>query len=132
MHKITNWRRLLACSDTKSMLTKFLVESWKNTSKRMKLSGQVLYVTYEDQCFILTRELCEEIPALRSSHEEADTRLFLHLKHASDNYSSLIINADDTDVFILALNVCNKITSNIFIRRGTKCRMRPVSITELN
>ena len=127
-HKINNWRRLLTCSGTKSMLTKFLVESWRNTSKRKKLCGQVLLVTCEDQCYMLTSELYKKVPALRSSHEKADTRLFLHCKHASNNYNFLVINAYDTDVFILALSMCNQIKSNIFIRRGTKL----ISITKLS
>lgn len=38
-HKIIFFRRLLACSETKNKLTKFLAESWKAESKREKLGS---------------------------------------------------------------------------------------------
>ena len=40
------------------------------------------------------------------NHEEADSRLFLHAKHAvKQGQTSLIIKASDTDVLVIAINV---------------------------
>ena len=38
---------------------------------------------------------------LACSHEEADTRLLLHAKHASSSISQVIIHSPDTDVLVL-------------------------------
>ena len=40
----------------------------------------------------------------KSSQEEADTRILLHAKHASDQgYTSVIVVSEDTDVFVLLI-----------------------------
>ena len=83
-----------------------------------------MFVTYEDKCLKLTQEKCEEAPALECSHEEADTRLFMHAHHAARKYQSLVFVADDTGVFIICLSLSSSIHSNIYVRRGTKSRVR--------
>ena len=40
------------------------------------------------------------------SHEEADTSIFVHAKHAAEQGSKVImIKADDKDVLVLAINI---------------------------
>ena len=40
------------------------------------------------------------------NHEEADSRLYLHARHAvAQGNTSLIIKASDTDVHVIAINV---------------------------
>ena len=40
------------------------------------------------------------------NHEEADTRIFVHAKHAAEQGSKVImIKANDTDILVLAINV---------------------------
>ena len=53
-HKIKMWRRLLTCTETKNKLTKFLVDSWQETSRREKLCGQTMLVACQERCFKLT------------------------------------------------------------------------------
>ncbi len=69
--------------------------------------------------------------ALASGQEEADTRILLHAKHASRDYHSLLCVCDDTDVFIICLGLSKYIEGRIFIRRGTKTRMRLIDVTLL-
>ena len=46
----------------------------------------------------------KEVTALRSTHEEADTRLLLHSKLVVDTVSeAVLLICDDADVFILAV-----------------------------
>ncbi len=91
-----------------------------------------MFVTCEEKCFKLTREKCEEVQVLRSNHEEADTRLFLHAQHAAaENYQAIVLVADDTDVFIICLGLSSAIKSKVFIRRGTKARVRMIDITKI-
>ena len=130
-HKIQNWRRLLACTESKNKLTSFLAENWKDQQKREKLGNRVMFVTCGDLCLKLTHDSWQEVDELKSSHEEADTRLLLHAKHAADSYPALICVSEDTDVFIICLALSGDINSKIFIRRGHKSSVRLVDITKL-
>ena len=42
-------------------------------------------------------------PNLRSDHEEADTRLLLHAKHAATTHPRIVIHSPDTDVAVLSV-----------------------------
>ena len=42
-------------------------------------------------------------PNLRSDHEEADTRLLLHAKHAAATHPRIVIQSPDTDVAVLSV-----------------------------
>src|SRR5207244_2611945 len=55
----------------------------------------------------------------------------LHAKHAAEHYPHILCIADDTDVFIICLALSRHINSKIFIRRGTKARVRLVDVDKL-
>ena len=62
---------------------------------------------------------------LKSSQEEADTRILLHAKHASDQgYTSVIVVSEDTDVFVL-------VPASLYQKRGTSTRVRYMDIRKL-
>ena len=61
-----------------------------------------------------------KVGSFSTSQKEADTRMFLHVKH-SLQYSQenfIIINCPDMDVFILSLMVSEKIVVNIHFKTG--------------
>ena len=61
-------------------------------------------MTCEEDCFIITARGCDEVRELKSSQEEADTRLLLHALHASTNgFGSVIVVSEYTDVTVLFL-----------------------------
>ena len=43
---------------------------------------------------------CDTVPALNADHEEADTRMLLHAKHASQDGQRIVIQSPDTDVLV--------------------------------
>ena len=48
-----------------------------------------LYVTYGEACYLLTKDQCAEIQTLKTTQEEADTRVLLPAWHAAeDGYRS--------------------------------------------
>ena len=77
--------------------------------------------------------LKEAVPALESSHEEADTRLILHAAHAGNSgYSHVIIKSPDTDVAVLAAAHCAQINGTVLFLTGTKQRRRYVNISKVS
>ena len=69
---------------------------------------------------------------LKSSQEEADTRILLHAKHASDQgYTSVIVVSEDTDVFVLLIAFAKEIPASLYQKRGTSTRVRYMDIRKL-
>jgi hypothetical protein len=130
-HRIKNWKRLLANSESKNRLTIFLAESWKEESTRKMLGDTTLVVTSGEQCFQITRDSVEEVTELFSTQEEADTRLALHAKHAIGTNRHVIVISDDTDVFVILLSLQPAIGQRLLLRRGKKNHIRLIDIQRL-
>ena len=60
---------------------------------------------------------------LRSTQEEADTRVFLHGPHAAAaGYRAVVITSDDTYVFVLFLTFKGFISRPVFLKRSKQTR----------
>ena len=71
------------------------------------------------------------IEELRSDHEEADSRTFVHLKYAY-NLSTVeryIIWSPDTDVAVLGIHFAEKFgVKEVYLRTGIKCKKHFIPI----
>ena len=67
---------------------------------------------------------------MRSSQEQADTRLLLHALHTAESGYKSVVTAEDTDVLVLCLGMCNKIRRCMYQKCGTKARTRFLDITK--
>jgi len=95
-HKIKQWGKFLDSFNNESSIISFLVDEWKSTENREKLSNKTLYVTNKEACYRLGPEGWEDIKDLTSSQEEADSSasdcMLLHASRASkQGHKSLII-----------------------------------------
>ena len=73
------------------------------------------------------------IDCLCTTQQEAETRMFLHVNHISDNgFSKLIVESADTDVEMLAIYFQNFIAAHYYILRGTKNKTRFIDIKEIS
>ena len=74
----------------------------------------------------------DDVPALHSSHEEADTRMLLHAYHAAQSGSlNVVLRSPDTDVAVIACALSSQIPTRLLFRTGTKTRTRFVDITAI-
>ena len=90
-------------SDNKSRIIKFLASQWTDLLHIQKLNEKRMYVSEED-CHKVTKGGVSFEAELHSTQEEADTRRLLHGQHASRSESkSVLIVAEDTDIFLLCL-----------------------------
>lgn len=112
-NKVKQWRRLLSSPKSKSNLIKFLAQDWQKQSLRTKLHNKVMYVTCERKCFRVTKDTSSEVESLYSTQEEADTRMFLHEKHAEEESTAIIIASQDTNVFIMSLSFAREFTCQV-------------------
>ena len=105
--------------ENKRMLMRFLLQQWSRDNYVNRIGNRNIYFAVEDKCFQLSvndgKVVCEEITDLNSNREEADTKLLLHAKHASENgETTIIIKSPDTDVAILACHFCRDIKQHLF------------------
>lgn len=64
----------------------------------------VIYVTREDS--VVCNQPVNLEGLSKCNHEEADTRLFVHARHAAaEGRKSIMIKANDTDVLVIGVNV---------------------------
>ena len=91
--------------------------------------NKVTYATIGDKCICLNDSA--NMPTLFCKQEEADTRIFLHCKHASARFREVIIHTPDTDVFVLALGFACSLNCELFTKAGVKDKNRIISILQI-
>lgn len=130
------WKKFLSVGENKTALIDFFLGEWSKQCYKDKLVGKQVFVAHGNLCHeirvsdgIVTKV---EIPNLNSNHVEADTKMFLHAKHAaSSGHTSIVIKSPDTDVFVLACYYQLSIDAKLFILTGTSARSRIVDISSI-
>ena len=108
----------LLSGNFKTALFKFLAEQWSNECYKSVLFGHKLYLGIEDTCYLFQVEnekvLKSTVPELACKHEEADTRIIWHMKHACTyvNDPRISVRSSDTDVFIILLYHVRNLTTD--------------------
>ena len=72
-----------------------------------------------------------EEPELRTDHEEADTRLIFHARHAGAPHSTVVIESSDTDVAVMALAHSKNLNCQVALLTGTKDKKRLLDIKKM-
>ena len=112
-------------------LIEFIANQWKEPQYRKKLENKILYVISGSRCTKISMEGAQDCQELLCTQEEADTRILLHCQHASNMYPSIIVSAEDTDVFIFCLAFQGQLGAYIFIKCGTATRTRLIDIRKI-
>ena len=129
---IIQWNQFLSSSQDKKELVKFFVNHWKQKTPFM--GNKHLYIGYEDNCICFSPDGTVDIPELASNHEEADTRMLLHMNHnidQSDIQKKFVFHTPGTDVFVLRLSHLHKIHGDIYIKTEIKDRSRIISLEKI-
>ena len=85
IHKIKQWQSFLSSSKNKTALIKFLVEQWMAIDYSTLLRKKFIYILLQNDCFMYQDDIWQTVDTLTCCHEEADTRMLLHSKHARDH-----------------------------------------------
>ena len=108
---------LLSSNSNKNELTQFIVNEWKSLGNLLR--NIELYATYLLELFRVTQNTTEKIHELTSNHQEADTRILLHARHATLSCEEIIVSAPDTDVFLIMLLTILDINIKLYMLTGT-------------
>ena len=130
----SQFKKFLANGSNKEHLVEFLFETWQDLYLQTNVK---LIISHGIHCHQLTWDpngKChvEDVEELISDHEEADTRLLLHAKHASDtgDHSSVVIRSPDTDVAIICLRFSGDVP-NLYFQTGKRNLQRIISIDSM-
>ena len=111
-----DWKSFLRNDSNKTLLISYLADE---VMTQMKEEGKIILFSTGDQI--------RSVPASRDNsalqpcnHEEADSRIFLHIADAAETgNSSFMIRTNDTDVVVLAVSYASKKNLAIYLSFGT-------------
>ena len=127
----TNWREFLRLDQNKTELFEFLSREIIGYSQQ-ESNGLVVCAAYEEDC-IASGQINDMDGLTPCNHEEADTRVFIHVANLVLNgHFKLLIKTVDTDVMILAISAFatlqNKGLCELWLEFGTGNNKRLVPI----
>ena len=126
-----NWQSFLRVDENKvelfSFLSKVLVESFNEKDKELVVTDgeAVLRVPEQDNINLLAP----------CSHEEADTRMMVHVAHAAQHgHHKILVRTVDTDVVVLAVMVAQTLPDEdeLWVAFGTGKSFRYLPVHEIS
>ena len=98
----SNWKSFLRVDENKKDLFQFLARHLTETNA----SGKLVCNTYNDSVMMSPYQIENASDLHPCTHEEADSRIFLHVKNAIDcGHQKLLVRTVDTDVVVLAISL---------------------------
>jgi len=124
-----NWQKFMRDNDNKTELFIFLADKIAQMSARNK----VIVTKEDDAVSTQTINMEELVPC---SHEEADTRIFVHARHAVRHGSkAIMIKASVTDVLVIAVSVLPSLQQSglqqLWVSFGQGNNLRWIPVHEL-
>ena len=128
--------KYIANVHNKVNLCTFLADTWCELGVEHLLDGQQIMIGggFKDsqKSVMITSGHCENLVALKSDHEEADTRLLLHAAHASREHSRIVFQSPDTDVVVLCTaRYSQLLCRELWFRTGVQDKLRYIPIHSL-
>lgn len=134
-----NWKEFMSNSENKQRLIQFLLEEWKKDKYAMKLKDRAVFFVHGIDCTCITSSdgLITEakiVQDLKSTQEEADTRIILHLLHMAHNTvadKTIVVRSPDTDVFTLLLKFAQQVDQRLLFDTGTGDKRRLIHMQKV-
>ena len=103
----------------------------EDVESRLKIGQKPFYVTSRSDVYKINDSVVQRVLQLKRNHEEADTRMLLHAKHASLTYPKVLNSSPDTDIFIICLSVHTRIAANLYFLTGVKNYRRIIDVSKV-
>ena len=125
----SKWQNFLRENDNKAELFNFLADKISG----MATPNVVIVTKEEDAISNSTIDLAGVAPC---SHEEADTRIFVHARHAAEAGSKVImVKANDTDILVIAISVLQALQNlglqQLWVAFGQKQNLKWIPVHDL-
>ena len=131
------WAKYITNPQNKINSCDFLTKTMCSHGKEQLADGKKLVIGggYKDGkiAVSITNGASEFTEPLECSHEETDTRLLTHAKHASSSRSRVIIQSPDTDVLVLCATHFDSIgCEELWFKTGIRDHLRYVPVHRLS
>lgn len=128
------WSKFLNSGTNKERLLEFLKTDWQTRTCDKEM---LLYIAVDDKCISLSfkpglKPVIHDVIELECNHEEADTRIILHMLHTQT--CQRIIYSPDTDVAIIAIEHIQSITDDncqVLFATGRQAKSRIIDLTKV-
>lgn len=104
---IGDWKRVMSSTKSKSELTRLYTRFLTENCHELLDDNTVVYVAggLGAKTLRVTSTYVEYVDSLSSNHEEADTRILLHIAYAGTlDVQQVVVFSPDTDVFVLLVH----------------------------
>ncbi|KAL2091605.1 hypothetical protein ACEWY4_013868 [Coilia grayii] len=131
----TDWKLFLTNDDNKVQFIRLLLKLWSSDDYAVKLQGRKIILVCEDSAHLLTSDdgittKIKELPLLKSSQEETDTRVVLYTQYAANShYNTVRIKSPDSDIFFMLLHFASTMDINILFDTKIQRRSRLINVT---
>eukprot|EP00058_Branchiostoma_floridae_P009808 XP_002595296.1 hypothetical protein BRAFLDRAFT_128105 [Branchiostoma floridae] len=131
------WKKYVANPKNKENLSEYLTQSFCELGMSHLQPGQKIVVGggLEDgqRAIMVTNNHTEDLKCLYSDHEEADTRILLHVQDAARECRRIVVNSPDTDVAVLCTSFCSELgCDELWFRTGVKDKARYIPVHSLS
>jgi len=132
------WKTFLSNDDNKKQLVQVLLKSWSSDSSAKLLHGHKVTLICEGDGFELTSDgkktLCIEVPSLKSTQEETDSRVVLYCIHAKESGFKVVkVRSPDTDIFFILLHYANTLQGiRVLFQTGKGNKRRCLDVSEMS
>ena len=138
-NKPSDWKLFLGNDVNKQQFIALLTRLWSQDAYAKKLQGRQVTVICEGTAYLLTSDdglstHRREIPMLKSTQEESDSRIILYCKHgSSQSYKYLRVKSPDTDVFFILLHYAPTLGDvTILFDTGTGNKKRLLNVSDMS
>ncbi|CAF1303505.1 unnamed protein product [Didymodactylos carnosus] len=110
----------------RSVVARAVRDSWLKLYPKLP-NGKTMFVAGPDEkTYLLINSDCVIVDDLTSNHIEADTRIFLHIKHIShfENITQVIVQATDTDIIVLAIGFAVEFGIKLYVHCSTSRKIQ--------
>jgi hypothetical protein len=123
------WNKYISNVKNKVSLCAFLTESFCEIGKRQLQPNKQLVIVGGmrdgDLALSVRNGQSLTVPTLVSDHEEADSRIILHAKHACEDGQRIVVQSPDTDLLLLCVSHYREIgCQQLWFRTRVKERLR--------
>ena len=119
----SNWKSFLSLSSNKADLAAFLSRALIEKAKSLSQEYELVVAGGFENILDAWSSFGRPVDGLKSTHEEADTRLILH---AEDTYrhgfNRCVLQCRDTDVLVLALGFRDKLSPELWLSTGSSSK----------
>ena len=125
----THWEAFLRSNANKSQLFRYLSDCIHACE-----TGRKVIISTKDETIVSTQNDVRDVEYLHPcSHEEADTRILLHVAHcARQGLRKLVIRTVDTDVVVLAIGHSPALRlDELWVSFGVGTHFRQIAIQEI-